>query len=222
MMLRITQVIRRLTRWLLNHYRHNLNVSYVVKKFKEPVQAFYSCIPSLVSGETKLHLDQKINEYKAAQASKEISTKMASIDKAFAAFDVIEPALNHGLDTLEVARCFFVLDNELSLIWLRDQINSQTANDHWENLALSGLRDQLDYLQGKLAVNVLQNAKSKKTNADYYLALQERFSKVIQRWQSMMANLKNDSEKNMIKLFVALKELSDLVNITTLGKQSKK
>lgn len=154
MMLEITQVARRATRWILNHYRHHqLNVVNIVDKFAIDVQKMLAEFPQSLTGSSQLRLEQAIKGYHQVKVPLPIATTVACIDKAFAAFDIVAAAQQHRLPVHQVVEACFVLDNELHLTALREQIHLQTMRNQWDISALAGFRDQLDNLQSVLAIN---------------------------------------------------------------------
>jgi glutamate dehydrogenase len=214
MMLRVTQVVRRLTRWLLSHYQFKLDLPKIVKKFAPDVQTLCIKLPSLVRGEVKLQLSSILAKYRAANIPLGLATKIATLGKAFIAFDIIYQAQHNKLDILKVADCYFRVEQEVDLIWFRNQINLQNPNHQWDILALIAIRDQLDQLQGQFAINILQYPANYTQVAEYLAAWKIRYKKTLDRWHSVVSKLKATPHVSIVMLFVSLKELAGLVPIT--------
>lgn len=217
LLLQLTNVVRRATRWVLNYHRSQLNVTAIVDKFAKDVQDFSAALPKLLSGESKLNLTNKISEYHHAGIPLTLASDMACINGSFAALDIVASAQQHELPVTQVAKTCFMLCNELDLIWLREQIDVQNTLNQWDTLAIAALCDQLDHLQSVLAINVLRYTKNVEHQSQTeinFTAWQQNYKPVIERWQLVMAALKQSSQVDITMLFVALKNLADLVNIT--------
>jgi glutamate dehydrogenase len=134
---------------------------------------------------------------------------MASLSSLYHVLNIVEAATRHKIDMLHVAKIYFTLLDRLNLRWFRDQINEYPITNHWSVLAKAAYKGDLDWLQRELTVGVLLSTDEGSVSGKVKSWLAQH-AHSIERWETMMTELKRVESKEFAILFVALRELLDL------------
>jgi len=210
MMLRITRLIRRATRWFLCHYRGKIDITAAIEQFKSGVHEFSMLYPSLLIGGEKDNYDTITQVFVSSGVPAELASKVAGTSTMLASLDVIHAAHEHGFAVKDVASVYFELGDRLQLSWFRDQLSSYPVENHWETLARSAYRDDLDYQHRQLAVGVIRNQKEFVGVKAKIEGWMEKYESLLTRWNTMLDNLRSSTTLEMVMFSVALRELLDL------------
>tara|TARA_R110000868_G_scaffold8205_3_gene42468 strand:+ start:59276 stop:64126 length:4851 start_codon:yes stop_codon:yes gene_type:complete len=215
MMLIGTRLIRRATRWILRNFRLGINIAEVVKRYSQAVKDLYEYLPNILVGRRQEQFTEHLNYYTELNVPDGVARKISSASAMFSALDIIEAATHNDMAVRDVANYYFAVGNELNLGWLREQINEQAPETHWETLALSAFRDDLDLLQRVLAISVLKfDCEDEDTN-DRIQAWSDYYANLVTRWQSMASNIRASRNISLTVLFVGLRELMDLAQASS-------
>ncbi|MEO8964487.1 MAG: hypothetical protein ABI370_07440, partial [Gammaproteobacteria bacterium] len=93
------------------------------------------------------------------------------------------------------------------------QIANDAREGHWNTMARLSLRDELDGLQRRLAIVIMQtNKKEKNSNKliTQWLALNGH---IQARWNILLEMLHSSPGIDYTMFFIALRELSDLIQV---------
>jgi glutamate dehydrogenase len=211
MMIAVSKLVRRSSRWFIKRCRENLNIDQLIKTYKPDFDQVLQLFPATLSGERKQYFIDLQAEFKAAGVPKELAAQVASCDVMFSALDIIEEAKESQLPLKDMLKAYFDIGEKLQLSWLRHQIHKQKNENHWEGLALAGILDDLDHIQRKLASGaLLHSAKgiTMETKIKHWCASYER---LVTRWEKMIVNMRTNNAISSVMLFVGLRELTDLL-----------
>lgn len=212
-----TRIIRRSTRWLLRRYRNGIDIEKAIAYFSDAVIQFYRLIPDLLIGRRAELYQQTLTN--CEQLPEPLARRIASAGAMYSALDIIDTAKAYDFPLERVTRYYFAIGNELNLAWLREQINAQKPENHWETLALSAFRDDLDAFQCVLAISVLKftaNDSDALTLDEKIKHWSERYNNLVQRWHNLAANIRASHNISLTILFVGLRELMDLVQASSI------
>ena len=83
------------------------------------------------------------------------------------------------------------------------------VENHWDALARAALRDDLDWQQKYLVLNVLKiNVEDSIPAVLSQWSLKNKV--LLERWQAMLGDLRRSNNPNFIIFFVAIRDLVDL------------
>jgi glutamate dehydrogenase len=89
-------------------------------------------------------------------------------------------------------------------------MSSYPMENQWDELARSSYRDDLDHVQQKLSVHVLQLKNKRKVTLKECIEIwMEENTRVIERWQSLVADIKSSTNVSLVTYSVILRELMD-------------
>lgn len=121
--------------------------------------------------------------------------------------DIAELADNDGRNVDIVADVYFKLGARLDLHWFLDQITKQPVSNHWQALARSSFREELDWQQRSISSVILRcEPKSKDVDAmlDSWFNNNEQ---PLERWYHILDDFRIGQTHEFAKFSVALREL---------------
>jgi glutamate dehydrogenase len=138
----------------------------------------------------------------------------------FSAMDIIDISHKKKMSIALVAEIYFGIGEYLDITWIRNQVISHSAENNWESLSREALRDDLDWQQRQLTDGLIAY-DSKDTDLRIKLeSWGDAHSDLMERWRSILLELKSSTGLNYTMFFVAIRELIDLSQ-TTLQIYSK-
>ena len=204
------RLMRRVIRWLLRHCGPDFNIQSTIDRFAPNIVEFHQNIAHWLIGAEAANLTEDIAALIEDGAPHELAAKIATTSVLFPALDIIEITKKVEAPLDKVATVYFSLGETLELDWLRNLILAHPVENHWDALARAALRDDLDWQQKYLTLNVLLQYKAEETTSTLLNEWSLRNQLLIERWQIMLADLRRTSNPNFIIFFVAVRELMDL------------
>ncbi|CAH0539777.1 NAD-glutamate dehydrogenase [Vibrio marisflavi] len=213
----VRRTLRRLTRWLLRNRSTKLSV-------KEVVELYRSDVVTITENLDKILVPEEVDEHNQvakAWVEKGISSKVANyvarLSSLYSVLDISSAAreTNHSVE--QTGKLYFYLGDRLSLHWFLKQINTQAVDNHWQALARAAFREDLDWQQRQLTVQVLSCTCDPK-EFDVLKALDEWIASnevALHRWENILNEFKVGSVHEFAKFSVALRELN-LLNLNCL------
>jgi glutamate dehydrogenase len=210
--------IRRLvylsSRWFL-HRKHLLkDLEKTIDTFSAEVKKLEVFIPSLMGGNTKDYLKTLTDQFSEAGISKDIARRIATARALYTALNIIEITLEHHTDLHKTAETYFAVGEYFNLLWFRDKLATDSREGYWEILARLTLRDELDVLQKTLTIAVLKAAKKAKDTTNAIEGWIQEHERAMTRWEKILEILHMSSVTDYTMFFIALKELSSLIQVT--------
>ncbi|CAM2944784.1 NAD-glutamate dehydrogenase [Vibrio rarus] len=205
----IRRTLRRLTRWMLRNRSHNSSVEQLVKRFKSDVAVIVAKLDQfLVPGEVQQHqtvADQWISQ----GVDKQLANYLARLSSLYCCYDIALAAKECGTSIERTAKLYFYLGERLSLHWFLEQINNQVVDNNWQALARAAFREDLDWQQRQLTVQVLnchcgENVMSEEETIENWIG-NNRIA--LQRWENTLNEFKVGNVHEFAKFSVALREL---------------
>ncbi len=93
-------------------------------------------------------------------------------------------------------------------------INTYPVETHWQVLARSTFKDELDSQERALTLSVLQNSSHAKDVTSRIDNWFESHRPLIKRWDTLMADLRSSTLIDSAMLSVAIRELADLSRVS--------
>jgi glutamate dehydrogenase len=153
--LTIWQLLRNMTRWLLNHPGEVQDIAASVERY----------LPGMV--ELKAHLHEVMTDgdrtaYDTATAQwiergfeASLAGRLAALPPLGALLDIVQVAADSGRAFLEVAAVYFATGEALALRWLLEKIEELPVETRWHAHARGSLRDELAVQHRALTSHVL-------------------------------------------------------------------
>ncbi|MFT6221385.1 MAG: glutamate dehydrogenase [Candidatus Endobugula sp.] len=217
MMLRVSRLVRRASRWLIKNHRTQLNASTLISLYAERIQNLGSKLPTLLP--EALHEQWKAakDELVAMGAPVSLAETLSSCEYLYDFLGIISASNSLDKDITIVASSFFTLAERLDLDDFSEHLEKKMpTTTHWQSLARESLRDDLEWQQRQLTQNMLGSidacdADAVQAKVDDWLGEQEVLTA---RWKHMITELNNHNDGDISMLSIAIRELSDLSQAT--------
>lgn len=147
--------------------------------------------------------------------SSNLAYRLAMLSNAFSSFDLAHIVADAQTSIAVTSRLYFQLGSQLQLHWFLNQINRQTVDNHWQALARSSYREELDHQQKAITFSLIKYSKPLSSCQDADVLLDSWMadnSDLISRWCGMMSEFKTSKQHEFAKFSVALRELLLLSN----------
>lgn len=220
MMLRLYYLVRRGTRWFLRNRKADINIEEAINDFMPLINQLIQNLSVLLPVESLELTESVVKSLVEKNVPKDIAIRIANCSVLFTSLDIVEASRQSQLTLEEVARTYYVLGNRLDLIWMRESISNFSTESQWGELGRSSIRDDLDRVQRKLSISVLLLTKKKMKKAtideriDAWLMEHQIF---IDRWKTLLSDIKSTGNIEFVTYSVLVRELSDFVDASELG-----
>ena len=139
---------------------------------------------------------------------KDIAMRIVSLSSLFSVMDLAEIANSSSKNISMVSNTYFKLGARMGLHWFLDQITHQPVANHWQALARSSYREELDWQQRTLSEVVLNSFEGDDNDVDKQIdQWMDSQDLLLQRWKQMLAEFKTSQSHDFAKFSVALREL---------------
>jgi glutamate dehydrogenase len=208
------RLLRRVTRWFLRSQRMRLDISRAVNFYSPGVRELKKAFPKMFGEKNRAQYDKHFNEYQEWGIPTRLAHELSLTRALFSAMDIIEVAHQQQADIVKVAEVYFGIGELLDLTWIRSQVIAHATETHWEILSREALRDDLDWQQRQLTAGILSFDEGKKGFLKCFEAWSKKHANLIERWHTILADLRASSSLNYTMFFVAIRELLDLTQTT--------
>jgi len=157
-LLKLWDLLRNLTRWLLNQRGSNLDIAGIVERYSPGVAQLSAALPGVLTANSRADYDVDVEKWEGMDVPGELAHRLARIAELGAAFDIVEIALESGQKVERVASVFYELGQALDIDGLRRQIENLPVDSRWHAQARGSLRDELASQHRALTRQVLAAA----------------------------------------------------------------
>ena len=217
MQLEIMRLIRRATRWFLRNRRQGFGINQAIDNYSDKIEGLFKRLPKLLLGKDKEFYEQRKRHWMQYGVPEIIAAVTAGALPMYHTLNIIEAATQHHSELFRVAKIYFMLVDRLDLLWFRDQINEYPVDTRWSVLAKAAYKGDLDAIQQKLTVSVLDfdtHARSIPGRLNSWFKQHEH---LIVRWQNVLEDMRRSASKDFAILSVAIRELNDLAQASLLA-----
>lgn len=205
---RITRFTRRATRWLLRHHLPQQSIEHTIQEW-QLIRDMTLDLSHYLQGAPLQKFDSLMQEYTDYGLPPTTAKLLASIRSYDALLDINAIGLQLQQTGPIVATAYFSIGEKLGLGWLREEMTCQHVSNHWEGLAHSSQRDELDHLQAQLTHTLLSQIPQYH-ETDIHAWFDHQQAKLA-NWYSLYDKLQRAGKTNYIMYSVALKALSDVL-----------
>ena len=212
----LMRLARRATRWFIRRRgpggspEEQMQTAALVAHFAPQIQALGEHFDEMLEGSVRQLWESSFEHYTAAGVPVPIARLVAGAAQFYTMLGVIDAADVTGQPAQRVAQVFFALGSELNITWFSSQINALPVDSHWQALAREAYRDELENQLGSMTISVLQMGDRDRTVAEVLVDWLDHNQLLVQRWQSLLTELKSAGQNDYPMIAVAMRELTDL------------
>ena len=206
-LIRIQRHLEKACIWLLRNHGSDLNIEQLIETYKPSVDIVAEHMVELLGGSDREWLESRANSLEETGMPRALAESCAGIRYKYYVMFMVSITSEHQQVIEDVARVYFLLEERLSLPWLRERVRQLPTGDLWQRKAQLSLRDQLDRtLTDNCAVVV--SGQGKTITEDKLVQWLVDNESSLDRWESTVTDIQAASEQNLAMLSVAVQELS--------------
>lgn len=171
----------------------------------------------MLDGPAREHWLQRHQSLIDAGVPAELARMLAASGHLYTLLPIIAVADVTGQDLWQVAEAYFTVGSELELAGYLQQINALPVQNNWQALAREAFRDELDWQQRAITVDVLQMDAVDKPVALRMTEWLQQQPAAVQRWRTVLAELRSAGTVDYAMYAVANRELVDLAQVAHHG-----
>ncbi|HKK55481.1 NAD-glutamate dehydrogenase [Marinobacter sp.] len=210
----LMRLIRRAVRWLLRNRRAELSIQSHLERFADNVWMITSDLPEYLGDRAREEWKKRHDELVDAGVPEDLASVVSGTNYLYSSLGIIEAHEATGMPLKTVAKLYYDLGDKLDLNWFANAIANLVPASHWQALARESFREDLDWQQRALTTGVLRIAGKPEEVGPCVDGWMQRYEPLIQRWESMLNELKGVREPEYAMFSVALRELLDLAETT--------
>jgi len=208
-LLKMWNLLRQATRWLLNLPGSDLDIQEMVDRLAPGMKALKHSIRKSIPVKDIDTLDSQIQQFVDGAFPRSLATRTVMLDYEFPALEIVEIAAQREMDVKPVEKVFSSLGDSLNLRWLMRQVESLEVMGQWHAQARANLRDELFTQHHRLVEKILHAAGNERDPVATWI---DRNRNYVQRSIDMMHDMRNSSEMDYATISVAIRSLAQLVN----------
>lgn len=210
----ISGLLERSISWLIRNHPAHLDVEPLIKRYAVDCNRLRKVIPQTLSGQARKTYTQTRRQLLKQGISESIATKLAEISILAAAYDIIEIKIAQKSSIEITARLFFTISERLQLNWIRDQVSETTVRNHWHQLAIVNMRNEIHRFQRQLTERILQSVTNKRHTTKALTQWMDKFDYAIRRYDQILSELQALRKLDYTMASVAVFEVRRLLSLT--------
>ncbi|HEC15719.1 MAG TPA: NAD-glutamate dehydrogenase [Sedimenticola sp.] len=211
MLIEIRRLQDRATIWLLRNRRSPLDITATVNQFIQKVDTVITRIPRLLKDSSREAYKLAIRRYNRAGAPKDLAQRIAILEAAYPALDLVEIAAEMDIPVEEVTDVYFKLGFALNLFWLRDRVEELPRDNYWQRKARMALRYDLYVELRTLSKELLTQARHIRGSGPKVTHWLEQNSVAVNHCRSLLAEIRSNSSYDLAMLSVAIRDIRSLI-----------
>jgi glutamate dehydrogenase len=167
---------------------------------------------SFVTGEDRTLFEARVSEVRKVGADEVFSRRLITLRFLDQLLEVLDIARETDADPIAAGHAFYRTSELFDVPWLRRSALASAGDDQWEHRAAQALSEDLSRTHRKLVVRVLRAAEDTDDIARAADRLLRVRSREIERFRSVVADLKNEGAVGFAAISVVVRELSALAD----------
>ncbi len=207
-MFQTTRLLRHMSYWLLENRRNDLDIKRAVSRYAGKVSELFHELGGVLGVTQKARMSALRSQLIEQRVPEHLAARIASLEELHSALDLVEVARTARVRIGYAAKAYFDLGERIGLTWIKEQIESLSADGHWQAVARGTLRDNLYALQGKITLAVLKcQGRESAARVDQWLS---RHAAPVDALKRLVADLRTGSPPDFATISVALQAVRRL------------
>ena len=207
LLFQLRRTVRRAIRWFIRHRDKAMNIEETINFFKPAFKVLSEQLEDFMAEDETKQIHRVRDDLIKAGVPDDLARRVSQLSSLFSVMDIAEVASFEDCSVEQVADLYFRLGDRLDLHWFLDQITLQPVANHWQALARSSFREELDWQQRSIASVVLRSHKTAGSTDEMVEAWFEEAAQPLERWQNILADFRTSQTHEFAKFSVALREL---------------
>ena len=210
MILELMELARQATLWFARNLPKPLEIAAVVGDFAPGIEAIWSNLQSFQTETTAQAIKEAAEQLVSAGVPHELAVRIAGAENMGAACHIVQAAgqINQPVD--DVARTYFALGATLGLDWLRDAARALQPKDHWEQLAVAAIVEDLYGQQHALTRRVYEGANGAEGEAAIDAWVEEH-PVAVERTSGLISEFKSAGGIDVARLAIANRHVRNMI-----------
>ncbi|WP_139215093.1 NAD-glutamate dehydrogenase domain-containing protein [Oceanisphaera psychrotolerans] len=213
MMRDLIRLVRRGSYWVLRYRRYDLDLAGCIEAYRGALSDAVASVEQLGRIVPQDRWQEKFGRYCEQKVPELLAAYCASAESQYWLLDIIDIARHREVGIVEVASVYFTLGEKLNLVWLDRQILAFPATNHWQSLAVSSYRNELDHQLRGLTQGVIDMGKEDQEApdvSDWLARWFQRQAPLLTRWHQTLAEVQRTKITDCAVFSVALSVLLEL------------
>ncbi len=207
--LAIWQLLRNMTRWLLNHPNEVQDIAAAVDRYLPGMVELKANLAAYLSDGDRAAMAAAARHWTEQGFAADLAGRLAALPPLGALLDIVEVAREGGRRIGEVAPVFYATGEALDLGWLMEKIEGLPVETRWHAHARGSLRDELNERQRALTLQVLAATADGEGRARVGSWL-ERDDPTLKHTLGMLADMRSQVAVDYPIVSVAVRRLAQL------------
>ncbi|MGB0134800.1 MAG: NAD-glutamate dehydrogenase, partial [Dokdonella sp.] len=208
--LAIWKLLRKMTRWLLNHPGEVQDIAAAVDRYWPVMNELKSRIDSVVSAADRAVFDATRERWVEQGFPVDLADQLAHLPALNSAMDIALVALQNQQSVAEVAAVYFAVGEALNLKWLMEKVEELPVETRWHAHARGSLRDELNAQQRSLVSQMLAD-DSTGDGAQRVAAWINRDDPVLKMTLATLSDMRSQVVIDYPIVSVAVRRLAQLI-----------
>ena len=207
-MFQTTRLLRHMSYWLLENRRDDLNIERAVQRYAAKVGELSEELAGALSVTEQARLDVLRSQLIEQHVPESLAGRIAALQPMHCALDLVDVAMAARLDVGYAAKAYFDVGERIGLTWIKEQIESLSADGHWQAVARGTLRDNLYALQRRITgAALLCKGSGPNARVERWIS---RHSGSVDSLKRIVVDLRTGSPPEFATLSVALQAVRRL------------
>lgn len=215
----VSGLLERSISWLLRNKSSNFDVSQLIDRYKTDINLLQKVISKTMIGQSKKNYVASRKQFIRYKLPAEIAEELTDKTTLASAFDIVEIKSKLHSDIESTAKLFYAVSDRLQLHWIRSSISKSIVLNHWNNLAVVNMRNDLHANQHKLTEMILQSATNKNHISVALTQWENQHAEALERYDNMINELGAMRNLDFPAISVAVSEVRRLASITSQDQQ---
>ena len=200
------------SRWFLRSRRLKNDLSEIVNSYKTSVEKVSAIMPSLIRGSTKDYMASIVDKFSEYAIDNNITRRIAMSRVLYTSLNISEVASIHHFDIEHTAELYFHVGGAFNLVWFRDYLANDNKPGKQSNMARLTLREDLDALQRRLTIVIMQSDPSEKDVKQLTANWRRDNENMVNRWNNLMEETIEGQSNTYTRFFISFRELSTMLD----------
>ncbi len=208
----IRSLLNMSSRWFLQRRRVHHNLHEIHDFYHQSIQQLLTIIPGLIRGNTKEYVNHIGEECKKYGIDAEQIGTIAMARVLYTALNISDVASIHNFDLVKSANLYFEVGAIFNLVWFRDYLAKDNIAGSRSNRAKLAIRDDIDALQRRLTINIMQSDTVENNIEKLTANWIEDNKSIMNRWNHIFNDFTDITPGDYASLFIAIREFTAMVD----------